>query len=471
MRPTAKMRFPMKKITSLNITVLLLLLLAFTTQAQNKKLIFNNGQETDIQGNATININTGDITVQPVNNKLIVDEPASQKAIIGFYPSQYAIDQGDQIDVNWAVSFTDNTNCSASVTQGTALWSGNKNAGPGSYVQPNVTVTQLPATLRLTCNNYNGGSSYQDFQLVQAETGGGTPTNPVINTFQLTNYPGVNPTIPNSGNYTIEWSVSNLTDTQSGCTASNTALNPGGWAGTRGSSGSESIFIDGAPVLRLTCSNPGGSNVQKAITITNSGGGGNPSCNNAWLPPALTAVNFNYTDTYVGGLPQPPAVPNQNGFGNPFNDISNTSKSMINYIDPESQYITISGMTVPSSPVDRKFTFNTSPGYGKTNLSTVSISECQGDFNPSTARCIMPLSTTGSLNLSNRTEVANSGWGAQDNFCHLEPGATYYINFVFAPTYDGVIKNNVVEGEECLEAVSKKCSIFWGEKGWAPGGL
>src|SRR5690606_1649215 len=123
---TAKMRFHMNKIKHLTTYLLLLMLLSFVAQAQNKKLVFSNGQETDIQGNATININTGDITVQPVGDKLIVDEPASETAIIGFYPSAYAIDQGDSINVHWAVAYTDNTNCTASVTQGSAFWSGNK---------------------------------------------------------------------------------------------------------------------------------------------------------------------------------------------------------------------------------------------------------------------------------------------------------------------------------------------------------
>jgi hypothetical protein len=462
----------MKKFTSLYITVLLLTLLTFVAQAQNKKLIFSNGQQTDIQGNATIDINSGDITVQPVGNKLIVDEPATQEAIIGFYPSKYAIDQGDQIDINWAVAFTDGTNCSASVTQGAALWSGNKNAGPGAYVQPNVTVSQLPATLRLTCNNYNGGSSYQEFDLVQAQSGGGTTTNPVINTFQLTSYPGANPTIPNDGNYNIQWNVSDLTGS---CTATSTALNNGGWTGTiTNAVGNKNIFIEGEPVLRLICSN-GGAQVQRTITVTNSGSGGggtpaNCSSVNILKPPGLTATVWDYTDTYQGGLTIPRATPGVNGFGAPFYHPDNTTKQMINHINPEVNFITIENMQVPNQDLDLKFSFAGSPGWGEQGPTTFSISECPGNFNPSTARCVGQIYANNVL-LSTRSAVANSSWGNQPSFCLLEKGKKYYINFVFSQPYDGTKFNNNLDGpgEECNSAISNGCAIFWGEKAWDPG--
>jgi len=462
----------MNKIKHVTTYLLLLMLISFVAQAQNKKLVFSNGQETDIQGNATININTGDITVQPVGDKLIVDEPASDTAIIGFYPSAYAIDQGDSINVHWAVAYTDNTNCTASVTQGAALWSGNKNGTKGTYVQTNVTVSQLPATLRLTCNDYNGASVFQDFDLIEAQSGGTTPTNPTINTFQLTAHPGANPTIPNDGNYTIQWSVSNLTGS---CSATSTALNDGGWNGTRGASGSESVFIEGEPVLRLTCTNSGGSPVQRAITITNSGsGGGGVPANCAqvdiWNPAGLTASTWNYTDTYQGGLPLPPAQPGEDGFGNTFGHPNNMEVSMINYINPEQSYIVVSNMQVPTTDIDRKWEFSGSPGYGENGHSTISISECPGNFNPNTARCVMPLrATTDNILLSNRQSVANV-MGSYSKFCHLEKGKTYYVNFVFAQPYDSTNFNGVTQGEECLQANGLSCSIFWGEKSWTPPG-
>jgi hypothetical protein len=462
----------MKKIKSLTYMALLLMVLTGVSHAQNKKLIFSNGQQTDIQGNATIDINTGDITVQTIGNKLIVDEPASQKAIIGFYPSEYAINPNDTIDVNWAVAYTDGINCSASVTQGAALWSGNKNAAPGAYVQPNVTVTQLPTTLRLTCNNYNTGSSYQEFQLVQ-KSGGGTTTNPIINSFQLTAYPGTNPTIPSDGNYNIQWNVSDLTGS---CTATSTALNNGGWTGTVSPAvGNKNIFIEGEPVLRLICSN-GGAQVQRSITITNSGGGGgggvpaNCSQVDIWTPPGLSAVTFDYTDTYQGGLTIPKATPGQNGFGAPFYHPDNTTKQMINHINPEQRFITIENMQVPNQDLDIKFSFTGSPGWGEQGPTTFSISECPGNFNPSTARCVGQIFGNNVL-LSTRSVVANSSWGSQPSFCHLEKGKNYYINYVFSQPYDGTNFNGQLTGpgEECNSAISNGCAIFWGEKAWNPG--
>jgi hypothetical protein len=462
----------MLKFTTQTLTVLMLIILSFGVQSQNKKLVFSNGQQTDIQGNATIDINSGNITVQPIGNKLIVDEPASQKAIIGFYPSEYAIDQGDSIDVNWAVAYTDNTNCSASVTQGSASWSGNKNAGPGIYVQPNVTVSQLPATLRLTCNDYNGGSSFQEFEIVQDQSGG-TTSNPTINTFQLTAYPGANPTIPNDGNYNIQWNVSNLTGS---CTATSTAFNNGGWTGTiSNATGNKNIFIEGEPVLRLICSN-GGTQVQRAITVSNTGGSGGggtpPNCSqvDVWTPPGLTATTWDYTDTYQGGLTIPRAIPGQNGFGAPFYHPQNTAKQMINHINPEQKYIVIENVQVPNEDLDIKFSFTGSPGWGEQGPTTFSMSECPGNFNPSTARCVGQIYANNVL-LSTRASVANI-MGSTPSFCHLEKGKKYYLNFVFSQPYDGTNINNQLDGpgEECNSAISNGCAIFWGEKAWVPPG-
>src|SRR5690554_5501744 len=104
------MRITMKYFlqTKLQLSVLIVLFsFSFMALAQNKMLKFTNGQETEIQGNATININTGDIMVEPVTNKLIVDEPASQKAIVSIKTntdlSTFSI--GQSIDVTWTVAF------------------------------------------------------------------------------------------------------------------------------------------------------------------------------------------------------------------------------------------------------------------------------------------------------------------------------------------------------------------------------
>lgn len=462
----------MKKITSYILFCLFVLILSGVTHAQNEKLIkFNNGgaaKQTEIQGNATIDINSGDITVQPVGNKLIIDEPANQKAIIGFYPSKYAINPNDTIDINWAVAFTDGSNCSASVPQGAALWSGNnKNGAPGVYSESNVRVTQLPATLRLTCNNYNGGSSYQEFDLVQAQSGGGTTTNPVINTFQLTSYPGANPTIPSDGSYNIQWNVSDLTGS---CTATTSAQSHGGWTGTiTNSVGNRNITIEGEPTLTLNCSN-GGTQVLRSITITNSGGGGgNPSCTNALKPPGLTPVYFNWTDPVVGGTTVTPSVPDTNGFGFNFGDPGAIGVAIINYINPESSYIVMRGLFGGDSNnnIDRKLTFASSPGFGENGWSTMSISKCSGDFNPNTAQCVWNFDSFSQIRISNRPEV-NQQYQSANNFCYVEKGETYFANFVFAPTYDGVQKNGILDGEECAAVVGNKCSIFWGEDFWQP---
>lgn len=210
----------------------------------------------------------------------------------------------------------------------------------------------------------------------------------------------------------------------------------------------------------------------ESLTVKNGGGGTLPNdCSqiDVWTPPFLTPVVYKYDDPYLGGLPQPPSVPGVNGFGNPFGHPHNGTTTMINYINPEYKYIVVSNMVVPNSDLDTKFTYTTSPGWGSNGASTMSISRCQGDFNPSTARCVMSVHSLANILLSNRTEVANSFWGNAPNFCHVEKGETYFINYVFAPTYDGVIRNNQLAGEECLSVVNGGCAMFWGEKGWDPG--
>ncbi|PRP91049.1 hypothetical protein ENSA5_58980 [Enhygromyxa salina] len=199
-------------------------------------------------------------------------------------------------------------------------------------------------------------------------------------------------------------------------------------------------------------------------------GGGEVDCAqvDVWSPPNLVAQNYQYDHPYAGG--NQVAMPGVNGFGGPFLHPDNTTKQIINSIDPEQQYIVLSNVQVPESDFDIKFSFTSSPGYGEQGATTFSMSECPGDFNPATAQCVGVIVANNVL-LSNREAVMNSAYGDAPNFCALEKGKAYYLNFVFAQPYDGTSFNGQIAGigEECNAAFFGKCAIFWGEKAWDPG--
>src|SRR5690606_6202216 len=91
------------------IMLITLIISTIAVDAQNKKIIFsNNGEQAEINGNASINISSGDITVQTVDPKIIVDGQTT--TVLGFYPDTYSITPPGSVVVNWASAFSNGCN-------------------------------------------------------------------------------------------------------------------------------------------------------------------------------------------------------------------------------------------------------------------------------------------------------------------------------------------------------------------------
>lgn len=441
--------------TNIQWSVLIVLLtFTFIASAQNKKLILSNGQETEIQGNATINISSGDITVQPVSNKLIVDEPASQKALVSIKTDTDLsnFSAGQSIDVTWTVAFTKETpSCQASVSSGAAAWTGNKSTGNGTYTQVGVTVSTLPATLELTCNNYNSGTVSDNFT-VRAPVGGGGSSNqtaPVITNFYALD--------KSNGSVDLVWNVS---DADSCTGLSNPVVS--GWNNTsvNKTSGVANVTYSGSSELRLSCSNSAGNSFK--IVNHTAGGGGNPpqGCENVITPPGLTATSFNFTDPKPAGISA--ASPGINGYGAPFIDLGNYG--VVFSWKLTDQYVSIGNIQIPSSdPIyvgghlqAAKFLFNDGGTAGGTlNRAIISMSDCPGDFKKSqTAACLVEVPKGAKMYVTTDPD-GTYATALPNQTCVVEKGKSYYLNFFSGQNIQAVDNASL---RECTNPFQGKCA-------------
>jgi hypothetical protein len=395
--------------------VYLILLLMALNAANAEKLIFNNnGEEVDITGDAQINFQTGDISVTTVGDFSIID--ANTPVILGFYPSDYDITIGSSITVNWSVAFA-NT-CTASTQQGNTTWSGSKTSDNGSYSQSGVSVTQLPATIRLTCSN-NAGSEVKDIVLTE-QTGGGGGGSPTINFFRVGGQSN-NATVTPPGLATISWDADNV----SSCTASATPAVTG-WSGTQAASGSRQATFTQDAVVTLTC-----STATRNVNVTYNE---NSSCDSSVYPSGLNRVNSTYAEN------------NDN-----FNFGESTNATFLLDVG-NSQFATLSNFSYPQSNARRRVVFAPAPtNHNLMDVSTISVSECPGDFTNGGATCLFEnVHNQSTLFFSTRSSDIGSA------FCVLDPAKTYYINYVTSPAPYSI-------SPSCASAGDQVCAFFYSE--------
>lgn len=139
-----------------------------------------------------------------------------------------AVDPGQAATLTWVS--TDATSCTAS-----GAWSGSRVTSGSEAVTPSST-----STYTITCNGEGGSASDSATVMVKEPPAASAPTVTL----------GASPSSVRRGQaITINWSS---TDADS-CTAA------GDWSGLKGTSGSESIVIDGPVTFTLNCSGDGGS--------------------------------------------------------------------------------------------------------------------------------------------------------------------------------------------------------------------
>lgn len=145
------------------------------------------------------------------------------------------------------------------------------------------------------------------------------------------------------------------------------------------------------------------------ITVT-----GGLNCTSALYPPNLNRVNGVYSQ-YNDGF----------NFG-----VSTNTSFELDIVN--TQFYALSGFSLTGDNplnVRRKITLADAPTQRQIDQSTMSVSECPGDFS-NTATCVIPISTT----LPN--SVVRFSTVPSDNpaiYCILDPAKTYYVNFVNSP--------------------------------------
>jgi len=394
-----------------------LILLLISVQAVNaEKIIFsNNNDEANITGDAEINFQTGDITVTTDGDYSIIDN-TNETVILGFYPSDYDIAIGGSITVNWTVAFA--STCVADTISGVSTWNGGKTAANGSHSQSGVSVSQLPATLRLQCSNAGGATETRTIGLTQQSTGGGGGSDPVINFFTVDNQAN-NAVVSPPGTATIRWEAENV----SSCTASaNPAL--AGWSGAKTISGQQQVTFSQDGSVSITCGTAGTRTVNVDFNE-------NSSCSTSVYPPGLTRLNGTYQQFNDGS------------------DFGTDTDASFELSIQTSQFAALSGVTMPTN-LRRRIVLTDPPTQQFMTQGMIAVSECPGDFTDSGATCKIIVDNNSTVFFSTRPADVSSPL----DFCVLDPAKTYYFNYVTTPSPYTTLPT-------CQSGTT--CTFFYGE--------
>lgn len=377
-------------------------------------------QSADIIGTAVIDVVTGDVKVSPSNDLFIVP---NQPAVIGINADNYQVESGQSISVNWQVAYGEN--CIGTVENGSASgWSGSLSSGIGGHSK-NVTVNNLPATLRITCDNYSGytGAATTQKDLVISEVESTVVVDSDIIYFRAN---GLNNSaiISQPADVTISWNVSDASSCQATSSPSvsdwNQTFNPN-------SSSSKLVNIQETTTLTLTCGNDS-KNVQVILDDSIPQG-----CNTSVYPEPNLNINSN---TYA-------AIKDGNEFGTTTNgsvvhNILNTEFSSLKFTAPS------------STTFRRRLNFIPAPTNAKkADKTTISISTCPGDFT-ATAACVVTVQSGDVWKISTDPSVGGS-------YCKINAGQEYYMNFV--NKQDPYATSPPV----CLNPSDFECAVFFSE--------
>ncbi len=401
---------------------LTILLISCAHYAFAEKLIFqNNNEQVEITGDAFIDNQTGDITVVTVGEHEIISA-GSQPVILGFYPSDYDIAVGGSISVSWSVAFA--SSCTASVISGAASWTGSKQSANGEYTETGINVTQLPATLNLTCQNSGNLQTVKSIQLTEEVNNGGGGTNPAFTLFRVNNQsPAVTITPP--GTATVTWSTTDI----NACTAS-ASPSVSGWSGAKATNGTQTLTITQSTTVSMTC-----DGITRNVSVTYDDNT-NPNCSSNVYPQGLSLGQATYIEI------------NDN---QQFGESTNTS-FLLNM--NTSQFFALSGFQYDAIDSRRRIVIADAPtNFRLMGQGTMSISECPGDFT-NTAKCVIPISRSGAnrtVRISTRlTDIGDP------LYCVVDPNETYFVNFVHSPD-PGVVQ------PECDSAQNQTCAVFYSE--------
>ncbi|MEZ5470583.1 MAG: hypothetical protein R3E90_02265 [Marinicella sp.] len=302
--------------------------------------------------------------------------------------SPEVISPGESSTITWSVIDADSCIKSGD-------WSGLATAGTGIHNEV-VMPTNLPATYSMQCSNLYGNSP---IRTVVIEEGNTTP--PLL-TFVA------NPTTIMPGQaVTLNWNTSNA----SNCTASSIPASPG-WSGAKPTAGTYGFSgLNETTTFTMTCNNNFGS-VLKSVTVNVISEPVNCESN---LPPSGT-FRFTGLTTF------------EQAMGSEFGNFTNDNAV---YLQPTNSYSALSFITLPNILTGRLNFVPPPTNYSLASSTSVSISECPGDFDPdSVSSCTISFGSFGTFRWS-----TNQSANPQVH-CILEPTKSYFLNIIHAPLTD-----------------------------------
>gem|GEM_PF-7024592 len=386
-----------------------LLLLAFSVNVFATKIIFtNNNEQTDIDGNASIDIQTGNVLVETTTPKLIV----GGNAILSIFPSTYEANLNQTIQMSYTIA--NGENCVGTTNRGSVTnWTNSLNSSDGTH-SVNVNVGSiLPIIFTVSCDSKVNSNTVTDSVTIiqKAATGPGTPPSVTVRA----NGSASNTTVTQGSSVNLTYII---TDNDMACNFTSSPLNTS-WNALNSSTSSTSNFpvtINSSSTFSISCTNSDGLTDSDSISISVAG---NPACASHPAPSGTTGINAAYASMNDSGGIFGQSHAEQATFG----------------ID-ENKYYAIA-FNAPTGTKQVELGFENAEANFTTATYSVSVSKCPGDFN-----------VTGSTNSGGsdvgrglckksggaftlRTITTNNPTNIEEGFsCILEAGQPYYLNII-----------------------------------------
>lgn len=386
-----------------------LLLLAFSVNVFAAKIIFtNNNEQTEIDGNASIDIQTGNVLVETTTPKLIV----GGDALLSLFPSTYEVNLNQTIQMNYTIA--NGENCVGTTNRGSVSnWTNSLNSNNGTHTVSVNAGSLLPIVFTIDCDNKVDSFGVTDSVTIirRADTGPGVTPSVTVRA----NGSASNTSVTQGSQVALSYLI---TDNDLPCTFTSSPINSA-WNNLNSSSSSTADLmatINSTSTFSISCTNSDGNSDSDSISISVIG---NPACASHPSPPGTTGINATYASLNDSGEIFGEAHAEQATFG----------------ID-ENKYYSIS-FSAPNGSKQVELGFENAEANFTTAPYSVSVSKCPGDFNVTGA------TNTGGSDVGRglckksggaftlRTITTTSPTPLEEALsCILEAGQPYYLNII-----------------------------------------
>ena len=404
--------------------------MAFSVNVFAAKIIFtNNNEQTDIDGTASIDIQTGNVLVETLTPKLIV----GGDALLSLFPSTYEVNTNQTILMNYTIA--NGENCVGTTNRGSiANWTAALDSDNGTYAVSVNVGSLLPIVFTINCENKVDNGTVSDFVTISERTGTGPGATPSVTV--RANGSSSNTSVAQGSQVALTYLI---TDNDLPCTFTSSPINSA-WNNLNSSSSSTSNFsatINSTSTFSISCTNSDSNTDSDSISISVIG---NPACVSHPPPSGTTGIDASYQSLNDSGLVFGSAHAEQSTFG----------------IDEDNYYAV--SFSAPTGPDQVEIGFENAEANFTTAPYTASISKCPGDFNVSGATnsggsdvgrglCVK---SGGAFTL--RTVITSNPTPLEEALsCILEAGQPYYLNIIHsnAAPYTSTSCNDNGNPAEC----------------------